>query len=97
MIELEFHISPRPSSSRPQGSRGTWCTSASRFAARTGSRLITVGSPTANLRSGIEPPRQARTSAEQPRPSQGGQSHRLLDHDAALGGGVSHTGPISMT
>ena len=62
MIELEFHISPRPSSSRPHVSGGTWRTGSSSFDARAGSRLITVGSPTAKLRSGIEPPRQARTS-----------------------------------
>jgi len=62
MKELEFHMSPVRSSSRPHVNVGTQCTSSSSRRARAGSVGTRHGSPTANRRSGITPSGQHRTS-----------------------------------
>jgi hypothetical protein len=60
-IELEFHMSPAPNSSRPHTSVGTSGTSARRRAATAGSSESRRGLPTASATSGMAPSRQRRT------------------------------------
>jgi hypothetical protein len=60
--EFEFHMSPVPSSSRPQTSAGTEGTSSSSTDARSGSAVTRVGLAIACARSGMTPSRQRRTS-----------------------------------
>ncbi|HEY5188081.1 MAG TPA: hypothetical protein VII87_03525 [Solirubrobacteraceae bacterium] len=62
VTELEFHISPAPSSSRPQTGVGRWGTRSSTRRARSRSRLIGCGLATASATSGITPPRHRQTS-----------------------------------
>jgi hypothetical protein len=62
ITELESHISPVPSSSRPQTGLGRLSTSARRRWATTGSSLNRWGLATASLASAITPSRQRRTS-----------------------------------
>jgi hypothetical protein len=62
ITEFEFHISPAFNSSRPQTGLGTVLTRSSSRRATRGSVLSRVGAPTAKPRSGIDPPRQQRTS-----------------------------------
>jgi hypothetical protein len=60
--EFEFHISPVPSSSRPHVRAGNSGTRSRTLRAVLGSLLTLTGPPTAAATSGIEPPRQQRTS-----------------------------------
>ena len=62
ITELEFHISPVPSSSRPQTGAGSEPTNSSSRLARSGSSLRTWGLATAAPASATVPPRQHRTS-----------------------------------
>jgi len=60
--EFEFHISPVPSSSRPQTGVGTRGTRSRTRAARARWRVSRRGGPTASSASGMHPPGQRRTS-----------------------------------
>ena len=60
--EFEFHISPAPSSSRPQTGVGTCGTSSSSRRAQSGSSLRRCGLSTDSATSGMMPSRQRRTS-----------------------------------
>jgi len=62
IIELEFHISPAASSSRPQTAVGTWGTRSSTRCATAGSSVSRCGLSTASSASGMIPPHQRRTS-----------------------------------
>jgi hypothetical protein len=62
VTELEFHISPSRSSSRPHVGVGTCGTNSTRRRARTASSLSRCGLSTASLASGITPSRQQRIS-----------------------------------
>ncbi len=62
MIELEFHISPAPSSSRPHTAVGTRGARSSTRCARRGSSVSRCGLSTASAASGMTPSRQRRTS-----------------------------------
>ena len=62
VTEFEFHMSPLASSWRPQTAVGTeWVASSSRRA-RSASAITRTGLSTAAAASGIDPPRQHRTS-----------------------------------
>jgi hypothetical protein len=60
--EFDVHISPAPSSSRPQTGRGTVPIAARIRRAASRSDETRRGPPTASARSGIVPPRRQRTS-----------------------------------
>jgi len=62
ITEFEFHISPAFSSSRPQTGLRTVAIRSSNRRATVGSLLSRREPPTAWPRSGIDPPRQQRTS-----------------------------------
>lgn len=62
ITEFEFHISPAPSSSRPQVARGTDGAGAIIRRARAASSPRGAGLSTASSASGITPPLQQRTS-----------------------------------
>jgi len=60
--ELEFHISPAPSSSLPQVRTGISRNIASTAATVAGSEVVRTGLSTASATSGMTPSRQQRTS-----------------------------------
>ena len=62
IMEFEFHISPAPSSSRPQTGVGTEAMKSSTRWASAGSSLRSRGLSTASATSGMTPLRQRRTS-----------------------------------
>jgi hypothetical protein len=62
ITEFESHISPAWSSSRPQTGVGIVARTSSNLRATSGSIVSRCGAPTASTKSGMEPPRQRRTS-----------------------------------
>jgi hypothetical protein len=85
MIEFKFHISPAPSSSRPQTCVGTSGTSLSSCRARSGSLLRRCGLSTASATSGMTPSRQRRTFvAEEAEAASPVCADRALGDDTSL-------------
>jgi hypothetical protein len=85
MVEFEFHISPAPSSSRPQTGVGTCGTSSRSRWATCGSPLSRRGLSTASAMSGMAPSRQAADLvAEEPEAHQRACAYGTLGDDAAL-------------
>jgi hypothetical protein len=85
VTEFEFHISPAPSSSRPQTGVGTWGTRSSSRCARTGSSVKDCGLSTASPTSGIAPPCQQRTSYRKIRRRDSSSSWSVAPHLSCRG------------